>query len=151
MQKFEISPIAHVSNSRQAIQDDKWKPIISEITLTGEMPDECLDGIETFSHLEIVYYFHKSDFELNGAAHPRENPEYPRVGIFAQRKKDRPNHLGLTFVKLLERRGRTLVVSHLDAIDGTPVIDIKPVFAEFLPPGEVQQPDWSHDIVKNYW
>lgn len=151
MQKFEIRPIAHVSNSRQAIQDDKWKPIISEITLAGEMPDECLDGIEAFSHLEIVYYFHKSDFELTGAAHPRENPEYPRVGIFAQRKKDRPNHLGLTFVKLLERRGRTLVVSHLDAIDGTPVIDIKPVFAEFLPPGAVEQPDWSHDIVKNYW
>ena len=151
MQKFEIRPIAHVSNSRKEIQDDKWKPIISEITLADDMPDECFDGIEAFSHLEIVYYFHRSTFELKGAEHPRENPEYPRVGIFAQRKKDRPNHLGLTFVRVIEKQGRKLIVSHLDAIDGTPVIDIKPVFAEFLPPDPVRQPDWSHDIVKNYW
>ncbi|MEJ2664769.1 MAG: TrmO family methyltransferase, partial [Spirochaetia bacterium] len=74
-----------------------------------------------------------------------------KVGIFSQRKKDRPNHIGTTSVELVRREGRTLIVKNLDAINGTPVLDIKPVFREFLPRGEIRQPEWSKILMKNYW
>lgn len=86
-----------------------------------------------------------------GSEHPRDNTNYPKVGIFAQRKKDRPNHIGATIVNLVSRAGRKLIVKNLDAINGTPIIDIKPVFKEYLPEGDVKQPKWSTDLMKNYW
>jgi tRNA (Thr-GGU) A37 N-methylase len=73
------------------------------------------------------------------------------VGIFGQRKKDRPNQIGLCTVQLLEHNGRTIKVKYLDAIDGTPILDIKPVFKEFQPKGEIRQPIWVADLMKNYW
>ena len=58
---------------------------------------------------------------------------------------------GATIVRIVSRDGRRLVVSGLDAIDGTPVIDIKPVFQEFLPSGRIVQPAWSRELMRNYW
>ena len=147
----ELKPVGYVNNSRKDTTDDNWAEVISKIELAEHIPTESLDEIETFSHLHIIFYFHKSEKTLFGAGHPRGNKDYPKVGIFAQRKKDRPNHLGLTTVKLLKHEGRVLTVSHLDAIDGTPVIDIKPVVKEFLPTDEIRQPDWSTDLMKKYW
>jgi tRNA (adenine37-N6)-methyltransferase len=77
--------------------------------------------------------------------------QYPLVGIFAQRKKDRPNHIGLTTVEVLGCNGRTLTVKNLDAIDGTPILDIKPVFREFAPVGDFKQPAWVADLMQDYW
>lgn len=110
-----------------------------------------MDGVDGFSHLEVIYYFNKSAKVVMGSEHPRENESWPRVGIFAQRKKDRPNHLGHTTVNLIARRGRKLIVSKLDAINGTPILDIKPVFKEYLPKGDVKQPDWVSELMKYYW
>ena len=76
---------------------------------------------------------------------------HPLVGIFGQRKKDRPNTLGLCTVELLEHYGRIIKVRHLDAINGTPVLDIKPFFRENHPEGEFRQPSWVADLMKNYW
>ncbi len=81
----------------------------------------------------------------------RNNPEWPAVGIFAQRGKNRPNRIGSTICRIIRREGRTLVVSELDAIDGTPVLDIKPVMQEFLPRHEVRQPHWSRELMRLYW
>ncbi len=83
--------------------------------------------------------------------HPRGNKDWPEVGIFAQRNKDRPNHIGLTVVNVVKREGRSLFVQGLDAVNGTPVLDIKPVFTEFLPRGPIRQPGWSHELMKKYW
>lgn len=151
MQKFEISPVGVVRNSRTEAIDDNWSSIQSEIMLNGNYPVECFDEIETFSHLEIIYYFNKSVKTVIGSEHPRENPLWPKAGIFAQRKKDRPNHLGATIVRLIKKEGRSLFVENLDAIDGTPVIDIKPIMKEYLPQGEIKQPGWSTELMKNYW
>lgn len=85
------------------------------------------------------------------ASRPRGNPNYPVAGIFAQRKKDRPNKIGLCTVELLEHRDRIIKVRNLDAINGTPVIDIKPVFKEFESRGLITQPSWVADLMKNYW
>ncbi|MEH7451471.1 tRNA (N6-threonylcarbamoyladenosine(37)-N6)-methyltransferase TrmO [Gottfriedia acidiceleris] len=150
---FKINPIAFVKNSRKEIEDDHWGSIISEIELVEELNEEALSGISDFSHLEIIFYFDKVTDEMiqYNARHPRNNIQYPKVGIFAQRGKNRPNKLGLTSVELLKHSGRILTVKGLDAIDGTPIIDIKPIMKEFLPKGEVKQAEWSKDLMGKYW
>lgn len=146
-------PVAFVKNSRDQISDDYWGGIISEITLTDKFSADALTGIEEFSHLEIVFYFDKVDEGKikSGSDHPRNNKDWPSTGIFAQRGKNRPNRIGLTIVKLVKKEDRTLFVSGLDAIDGTPVLDIKPVIREFLPKEEIKQPDWAGELMQNYW
>ena len=117
------------------------------------MSESSLEGINEFSHLEIIFYFDKvADNKIQyEARHPRNYQEYPKVGIFAQRGKNRPNKLGVTIVELLESNNKELMVKGLDAIDGTPIIDIKPVMKEFLPKGEVKQPNWSISLMDRYW
>ena len=148
-----LSPIGIVKNSRSAIEDDKWGDVFSIIEIDSEISEEALFQIEEFSHAEIFYYFHlveESKIEM-GARHPRNNKDWPKVGIFAQRGKNRPNRLGATIVKIIKREGKQLFVQGLDAIDGTPVLDIKPVMKEFLPREEVRQPEWATELMKNYW
>lgn len=152
---IELKPVAYVKNTRKEISDDFWGGVISEIELTSDFGESAFNGIEEFSHLEIIFYFDKvnEDNIQKGARHPRNNPNWPETGIFAQRGKNRPNRLGLSLVRLIERKGRSLFVKWLDAIDGTPVIDIKPVLREFLPePGEeIKQPSWAAELMLNYW
>lgn len=147
-----LTPIATIKNSRKPVIDDNWGEIISEIELAGAIPGEAFENIAEFSHLEIIYYFDKvKEEDIVYSGRPRGNPAYPLTGIFAQRKKDRPNRIGLCTVELLEQKGRILKVKNLDAIDGTMVIDIKPVFREFQAKGTIRQPEWVGDLMKNYW
>lgn len=150
---FTIVPVGTVSNERFTPEDDYWGDVISEITLEEDFDESSFDGIDSFSYLEIFYIFDLvNDEKIQFAArHPRNNPSYPKVGIFAQRGKNRPNKIGATIVELLKREGKTIWVLGLDAINGTPVIDIKPVMQEFLPLKEVRQPKWSTEIMKHYW
>lgn len=151
MQEILLKPVAFVENSRTEIQDDNWAEVESIIRLENSYPSECLDGIETFSHLHVLFYMDKVEKTHTGSARPRGNPDWPEMGIFAQRKKSRPNHLGLTMVSLIRREDRGIVVRYLDAINGTPVLDIKPVMKEFLHQGELKQPDWTSELMKEYW
>jgi tRNA (Thr-GGU) A37 N-methylase len=125
----------------------------ARIVLSERFGPEALQGIEEFSHAEIIFFFDQVDPSkiTTGARHPRNNPEWPAIGIFAQRGKNRPNRMGSTICRILRREGRILVVAELDAIDGTPVLDIKPVMREFLPRDEVRQPAWSHELMRAYW
>lgn len=148
-----LSPIATVRNSRKEVEDDNWGDVISVIALDASLPEDALLEIESFSHAEVIYYFHLVDETKieTGSRHPRNNMDWPRVGILSQRGKNRPNRLGTTIVKILKREGRNLHVQGLDAIDRTPILDIKPVMKEFLPREEVRQPGWATDLMKNYW
>lgn len=147
-----LQPIATVKNSRKAPTDDFWETVISDIELADHIPNKAFENISDFSHLEIIYYFDKVKPEnIVFSGRPRGNPNYPLVGIFGQRKKDRPNTIGLCTVELWEHNGRKVKVKFLDAIDGTPILDIKPVFKEFEPKKEIKQPDWVADLMKNYW
>lgn len=150
---INLLPIATVRNMRVEVEDDNWGEEISVIELDPSLPEEALFGLEDFSHAEIIFLFHlvpDSKIET-GARHPRNNPAWPKVGILSQRGKNRPNRLGATIVKVLKRDGRRLQVQGLDAVAGTPVLDIKPVMREFLPREEVHQPEWATELMKNYW
>jgi len=153
MRMFSVQPIAFVHNERKEIKDDEWGDVRSCITLTDMYTEESIQGIEDFSHIEVIFYFHKvTDEQIQYfARHPRNNSNYPKVGILAQRGKNRPNRIGATIVKVIRRDGKTIVVEGLDAIDGTPILDIKPVMKEFIPREEIKQPEWATDIMKQYW
>jgi tRNA-Thr(GGU) m(6)t(6)A37 methyltransferase TsaA len=114
---------------------------------------DSLAGLEEFSHVEVLFFFDRvaeSEVE-HRSRHPRGNPAWPRVGIFAQRGKNRPNRLGSSIARITKREGRTLHVVGLDAVDGTPVIDLKPVMKEFLPREAIRQPEWSIELMREYW
>jgi len=153
MAAITLEPIGVVRSPRTAEGDDDWGDVIATIELAPPFHPDALLGIEDFSHIEVIFCFDRLDPAAveRTARHPRGNPAWPRVGIFAQRGAPRPNRLGATIVRLLARDARTLRVQGLDALDGTPVLDIKPVISEFLPREPVRQPEWSHELMRHYW
>ncbi len=150
---LEVEPVGVVRAARKEPIDDRWGGSEATIELDPRFDADALAGIEEFSHAEILFHFHLADPGkiVAGARHPRNRSEWPAVGIFAQRGKGRPNRLGTTVCRILGREGRSLRVTELDAIDGTPVLDIKPVMQEFLPRTPVSQPAWSHELMRDYW
>lgn len=114
---------------------------------------ESTAGLEQFSHLEVVFLFDRVAPESvkTGARHPRERLDWPSVGIFAQRAKDRPNRIGTSICKIEKVEGLRVSVRELDAIDGTPVLDLKPYMAEFGPREAVRQPPWSKELMSSYF
>jgi tRNA (adenine37-N6)-methyltransferase len=151
--KIELAAIGYVEAQRQAAEDDFWGGTQSCIQLEPGFNGEALQGLADFSHVEVIYYFHQvaADRVVTGARHPRNNSAWPAVGIFAQRGKNRPNRIGSTVCRVLCVEGTRLYVGELDAIDGTPVLDLKPVMEEFLPRGTVRQPSWSRELMADYW
>ncbi len=152
---FEMVPIGVVHNERVEPLDDDWDRVNSSIeldlTLLGA---DATDGLRSFSHVEVVFVFDRVAPAAveRGSRHPRGNEDWPKIGILAQRAKDRPNRIGTTVCELMAvRPGGLIEVRGLDAIDGTPVLDIKPFMAEFAPRGDVRQPAWSHELMTRYW
>lgn len=150
---FEIRPIGYVQAARAHAEDDFWGGEQACIALTEAYQAEALQGLGEFSHVEVLFVFHQVPASkiVSGARHPRNNHAWPAVGIFAQRGKNRPNRIGSTICRIVRIEGTKLYVSELDAIDGTPVLDLKPVLAEFLPRHEIRQPAWSHELMLEYW
>ena len=148
-----VRPIAWVVSSRAEPTDDHWASESSRIVLDDSVPDEALAGIENFSHLEVIGLANAATDTPPApwSRHPRGNEAWPLTGIFAQRNKDRPNRLLLSVVRLSAREGRELVVQDLDFIDGTPILDIKPVFRWTQATGEIVAPSWSDELGENYF
>ncbi len=148
-----INPIGYVQAARIEAKDDYWGSKVSVIKLSEGFEPEALAGLDTFSHVEVIFVFDQVDpsMVVSGARHPRNNLEWPKIGIFAQRGKNRPNRLGSTICRVISVDGRELRVEELDAINGTPVVDLKPVMKEFLPRVEVTQPAWSNVLMSDYW
>lgn len=153
MSRFTIEPVGHVRCGRTEPEDDGWDGFPATIELLDTYSPETLMGLEAFSHAEVLYLFDKvPPEEINTSARrPRGRADWPQVGIFAQRGKGRPNRIGATICRITGVSGRTLSVTGLDAIDGTPVIDIKPVMQGFLPRGDVREPEWAREIMAAYW
>jgi tRNA (adenine37-N6)-methyltransferase len=149
---YDISPVGVVRSTRGVVADDRWDDESSRIELVPPFDERSLIGLAEFSHCLVVYVFDRATWdESKMSRRPRGNPEWPEVGIFAQRAKDRPNRLGVSVCRVLLVDGSTIHVAGLDAIDGTPVVDIKPHMEEFDARGEVRQPQWSKELMAGYW
>lgn len=151
--RIVLDSIATVHSPRNDRSDDFWGSVESTIRLEDRFLPDALDGLSEFSHLEVVFLLHDIDERdvEHTARHPRNNPRWPKVGIFAQRGARRPNRLGVSRCRLLQIDGRTLYVRGLDANDGTPVLDIKPYMREFGAAGDVRQPDWATEVMERYY
>ena len=123
--EIKFKAIGTVRSEIKGRERHDTKDVVSEIVLDPALT-EALDNLDEFSHIIVIYFMHKSHKPAPMKVHPRFRTEPAPVGVFASRSPDRPNALGKTTVKLLERRENVLKVQGLDAIDGTPVIDIKP-------------------------
>jgi tRNA-Thr(GGU) m(6)t(6)A37 methyltransferase TsaA len=152
--RIEMQPIGVVRGSRAEAVDDDWAGVEATIELDAErFGPEAVAGLDEFSHVEVVFVFDRVDeAQVNlGARHPRGRTDWPRVGIFAQRAKARPNRIGLTTCELLRVDGSRLRVRGLDAVEGTPVLDIKPYMVEFAPRAATHQPAWATELMSGYW
>jgi tRNA (Thr-GGU) A37 N-methylase len=151
---IDITPIGHVRGGREQPIDDDWGESRACIELDGaRFGPEALAGLADFSHLEVIFVFDRvTEAQIEyGARHPRGRADWPLVGIFAQRGRNRPNRLGLCTCRIVRVDGLAVEVEGLDAIDGTPVVDMKPALREFLPRGEVREPAWAVELMKDYW
>ena len=154
MKNISMTPIGFVRSTRKKIEDDNWDTEKMHIELDSEQfSGEALAGLCDFSHVEVLFYMNEVDpLKVEKTArHPRNNTDWPKVGIFSQRGKNRPNQIGLTICKIIKVEDKNLYVEGLDAIDGTPVLDIKPWVNEFAPRGAIKQPSWITELMKGYW
>jgi tRNA (adenine37-N6)-methyltransferase len=153
MPSFEVTPIGTVQNARTDVQNtDNWGAVRSTITIDERFGDAALQGLEVFSHVEVFFVFDQLP-ELADYREPRPYrglADLPPVGVFAGRGPRRPNRIGATFCAIESVRSRELTVVGLDAVSGTPVIDLKPALTEFLP-RDVRQPDWISPLMSDYF
>ncbi len=134
-------------------ETDHWGDVQSVIEVDADrFGPGALQGLTDFSHLEVVCSFHlmteRDDYRTPG--HPRGRSELPAVGVFAERGPRHPNLLGVSVCQIIGVDGSRVTVRGLDAVDGTPVLDLRPVIRQFVP-GAVRQPDWVDDLLAEYW
>jgi tRNA (adenine37-N6)-methyltransferase len=149
-----MRPIGAVHSPVTEPLDDVWGNVISHIELDpAQFTPEALLGVSDYSHVVIVFVLDRIPEEKieRGGRHPRGRTDWPKVGIFAQRAKNRPNRIAITTCALKSVDDLTLTVEGLDAIDGTPVLDIKPYLEGFAPRGDVREPAWSRELMAGYW
>ena len=140
---IDIKIIGIVRNDVIEPARHNWKITQSEIVI-DEAFTELLDGIEAFSHISVLFWLHKITQEqrLTIRVHPRRDETLPLQGVFATHTPTRPNPIGLTTVRLLERHNNILKVIGLDAINDTPILDIKPFIPPLLSSEKVVLPEW---------
>jgi len=125
--KIDIQPVGYVHDPEGAATDKSGRGI-SQVVIKPELA-ECLDGIEEYSHVKVIYWLHKIRAEERHMYKQRPHKhraEFPEVGVFALRCPGRPNPIGLTTAEVVRRKDNVLWLRGLDALDGSPVLDIKP-------------------------
>ena len=144
MEEIFLKPIGQVSNDIKEKMRHGWAQVESNITIEPDLT-ALLDGLEDFSHITVLFWMHQSTGKTPRKVHPQGREEFPLVGIFATRAPHRPNSIGVTVAELIERNSNILKVRGLDAIDGTPVLDIKPYLPkDFIP--NTKHPDWVEKL-----
>ena len=135
MPEMRLRPVGVVRREEQS----ETSELVIDDDLAG-----VLDGIEGFSHLLVLYWAHRVPPEGRSVTrvHPRGREDLPLTGVFGTRSPARPNPMCATVVRLLERRASALRVEGLDALDGSPLIDIKPHVPGPCAPDDVRAPDW---------
>ena len=151
MDKIVMIPVGKVVNEVANRKDTSWGEDISSIIL-DEQYVSGLKGLEDFSHAIILFYLDKAEYikEKHLQRRPQNRDDMPLVGIFSQRGKDRPNKIGMTSVEIVSVTDDTLVVKGLDAVDGTPVLDIKPYYPAY-DKKEATVPEWVERLMEHYF
>ena len=152
--EFTVRPIGYVKSARAEPIDDGWDAIGSSIELDpAELQPDAVLGLSNFSHIQVIFLLDRVDPDkvCRGSRLPRGRKDWPLSGILAQPAKDRPNRIAVTICKLISVEKNILRVQGLDAIDRTPVLDIKPVLRGFLPRGELREPPWTIELMSGYW
>ncbi|MCX5383344.1 SAM-dependent methyltransferase [Streptomyces sp. NBC_00083] len=152
---YLVRPIGTVCSPRSVPSHDHWGAVSALIELDPtQLEPDAVAGLDLFSHLEVVFRFHlvPESATVTGSCHPRGRTDLPRLGILAQRLKERPNRLGVSRCELAGVDGLTLHVRGLDALDGTPVLDVKPYQQIFQPePEAVREPTWLRAAMSAYY
>jgi len=144
LQEITFKPIGRVRNSVRRKKREGWESVLSDIFIKKAY-EEGLEGIEGYSHILVLFYLSRVPPQKRGEMlkiHPRGRLDLPLVGVFSTRTQYRPNPLGLTVVELLKRKKNILRVRGLDALNGTPVIDIKPISPRTEFPPKSRVPGW---------
>lgn len=146
-----MKPIGVVRNEVTDRKDVSWGNDISAIILDRQFASG-LEGLEDFSHAIILFYLDQAKFdqEKHLRRRPQNREDMPFVGIFSQRGKDRPNQIGTTAVEIVSVSRDTLIVKGLDAVDGTPVLDIKPYYPAY-DQKEASVPAWVDRLMERYF
>lgn len=140
-----LTAIGTVENDFTDEVPEDWETRPSRIVIRPDL-EPALDGIEGFSHLIILWWLHRAHGPFQLRVHPEQREDTPLVGFFATRTPNRPNPIAIKPVRLLRREGNVLIVEGLDALDGSPVIDIKPylVRGDLVP--EATVPRWLREL-----
>jgi tRNA-Thr(GGU) m(6)t(6)A37 methyltransferase TsaA len=149
-----LHAIGVVRSPIKQVADDCWGGVISTIELDPtQFALECTLGLTEYSHIDVIFHLSQiaDDAIITGARHPRGRQDWPNTGIFAQRAKARPNRIAVTTCRLEGVAGLSIRVHELDAVDGTPVLDIKPYFKGFAPRGEIREPAWAAELMAGYF
>lgn len=149
-----LTPVGTVHSPIREPLDEVFGGLTARIELDpARFTPESLKGLDEFSHVEVFFYFHQlQDAQIvYTVRHPHNRADWPEIGIFAQRARKRPSRIGSTVCRLLSVEGLIITVEDLDAIDGTPVLDIKPYLLTFGPRGPVREPAWARELMTTYW
>lgn len=153
MNNIDIIPIGKVLTEITDVfpSYNKHESKLSKIVIFQEYK-QCLDGIGGFSHIIVCYWAHLVSQEERTLrkVHPKGKRNLPEKGIFATRSQARPNPICLTTVKLLKRKDNYLLVKNLDALNNSPVLDIKPHIIHFDSPSNPSLPDWVKRLRKEF-
>jgi tRNA-Thr(GGU) m(6)t(6)A37 methyltransferase TsaA len=147
------NPIGIVKCAVTEMSQGGWAKIDSEIHLDLQLTGG-LQGLEGFSHILVTFFLDRAqgfDPAKQLMRKPRGREDMQAVGVFAQRTKYRPNPLGITAVQLLGIEGNVVKVRGLDALDGTPVLDIKPYMPPFDRMEDVKMPEWVELFMDGYF
>ncbi len=150
---IELRPIGVVRSPEKESRKGSFDDVEAEILLDEDLV-EGLEGLDEFSHIEVVFAMHLPSprterGSLKFRVHPRGHRFLPAVGLFATRSPSRPNRIGSTLCELLEVENNTIRVRGLDALDGSPVLDIKaPTLKHAEKYEEMRFAEWMHQLAE---
>ena len=136
-----LSPIAVVRNSVFDPRPDGWESVTSDLIFRDDLLD-AIEGIDSYSHLIVIFACHRVPNDAKTHTFLSGDINLPQQGILASRSQLRPNNIGVTAVKLMRKRKNIVRVLGLDAIDGTPIIDVKPYLPQYDSVPDATVPEW---------
>ena len=145
-----MEPIGYVENDINSPIDSGWAKVESSIVLREDLAP-ALSGLSEFSHIVVIFWMHQAKSRNALVRRPQNREDMPEVGVLAQRAKHRPNPIGITAVPLVKINGCSIVVRGLDAINGTPVLDIKPYYPDYDCRPEARVPEWVNHLMIDYF